>query len=925
MGVTIDRSEETYDGSDWTVDMKDQLNASFLGAPMDLSAAQITYFDANGNEVSEIIDAGSYTIRIELASFNPVEVTFAVLRRELTDDLVTGIQDAYDYTGSAIQPVPVVSEIVGGSEILFASDYDVTYGDNTLAGFGTVTVTGKGNYFGTVTKIFAIEARTNVTTVIDVSDVADQEYNGQPRMPKPVVTDETLGVTLVEDKDYKLIYSEDLVNVGEVTITVEGMGNYTGVLGTVNFEITPRTIQEDWITVIPEELPYIGSALEPAVIVVDGSRQLMEGKDYTLVYADNVNAGVGKITVTGKGNYTGKHTVTFTIMASGESLNVTVLPDNVVIYNGLNQVPELEVLSGSKYLVEGVDYTATYTYKGFNMGAFDADSELINAGTYVITVTGKGNYEGSIGRVSFVIKAATFEVVPPDDVNYNGREQTPFVEVYGIDTYPEDELLIEGKDYTLTYYNNVVAGIAKIRVTGKGNYAGCVVWTDFSILDGSLHVSYDGNGNTGGKVPVDSKSYLQYTRVTVLSGIPTREGAVFLGWVRDNRPASILTSQAEENVYLDILQAGDDFSIQANTALYALWAADKNSNNIPDYREQLYIVSAAGAGGTITPVGTTYVSAGSTQSYQIQVKSGYEFGTLFVDGVEVKVSTSNAPTLLIRESNGNYSYTFSNVMQSHTIIAVFQEKMESDTPSLNKDEHFSYIIGYPDGTVRPQGTVTRAEVATIFFRLLTDKSRDFYWSQENNFSDVSETDWFNNAVSTMSNAGILNGYPDGTFRPNQPVTRAEFAAIATRFHEEGRDGVSQQYFKKYFKDVDQDDWFAAAVNLAYELGWAAGYNGEYRPEDNMTRAEAVTMINRIMERAVRRGDMQDDMIWWPDCRPGDWFFEAIQEATNSHEYFRTKDKVEKPVFYYEKWIDLVDNPDWAAMERAWSEKNSAKH
>jgi len=130
--------------------------------------------------------------------------------------------------------------------------------------------------------------------------------------------------------------------------------------------------------------------------------------------------------------------------------------------------------------------------------------------------------------------------------------------------------------------------------------------------------------------------------------------------------------------------------------------------------------------------------------------------------------------------------------------------------------------------------------------------------------------------------------------------------------------------KEYFDDVDPDDWFAAAVNLAYELGWAEGYNGLYRPQDNMTRAEAVTMINRVTERAVRRGDMQDDMIWWPDCRPGDWFFEAIQEATNSHEFFRTKDKVENRKFYYEKWIDLVEDPDWAALERAWSEQYSKK-
>ncbi len=245
------------------------------------------------------------------------------------------------------------------------------------------------------------------------------------------------------------------------------------------------------------------------------------------------------------------------------------------------------------------------------------------------------------------------------------------------------------------------------------------------------------------------------------------------------------------------------------------------------------------------------------------------------------------------------------------------------TPELDKGgDHLSYIIGYPDGSVQPMGTITRAEVATIFFRLLTDESRAYYWSQENSFTDVDLTDWFNNAVSTMAAAGIVNGYPDGSFRPQAPVSRAEFAAIATRFTEEGRDGVSQKYFKQYFKDVNQDDWYAAAVELAYELGWAQGYAGNYRPEDDMTRAEVMTMVNRIMEREVEEENMLDDMIFWPDNLPSAWYYEAVQEATNSHTYKRTNKKVPNLDFYYEEWKKLLENPDWAALERTWSEANS---
>lgn len=265
------------------------------------------------------------------------------------------------------------------------------------------------------------------------------------------------------------------------------------------------------------------------------------------------------------------------------------------------------------------------------------------------------------------------------------------------------------------------------------------------------------------------------------------------------------------------------------------------------------------------------------------------------------------------KGDAKYGVTYTVTVTRYTDMA----------PELEKNgDHLSYIIGMPDGTVKPMDTITRAEVATIFFRLLTDESRDYYWSQTNSFSDVDADQWYNNAISTMAAAGILSGYPNGSFGPNNPVTRAEFAAIATRFTEKGRDGVSQGYFKQYFKDVDQTDWYAAAVELAYELSWAQGYEGNYRPEDKMSRAEVMTMVNRILERDVKEEGMLTGMIVWPDNTPDMWYYEAVQEATNSHTYNRTAEQVPNLTFYYENWLELVENPDWAALERSWSEANS---
>ena len=258
---------------------------------------------------------------------------------------------------------------------------------------------------------------------------------------------------------------------------------------------------------------------------------------------------------------------------------------------------------------------------------------------------------------------------------------------------------------------------------------------------------------------------------------------------------------------------------------------------------------------------------------------------------------------------------------SATIQWIFTAQMDDggyspgdpSKPVLSKDNHLAYIIGYEDGTVRPLDTITRAEVATIFFRLLTDDSRAFYWSQENPFPDVTADMWCNNAISTMYNAGIITGYSDGTFNPYAPVTRAEFTAIAARFSNEVSDGVSE------FFDVSEDYWAFEYIALAEDLGWVQGHEGYFRPQDNMTRAEVMTTINRVLERSVRKQNMLKDTIQWPDNDPDEWYYEAVQEATNSHECNRTNEQVYKLNFYYEAWTKLIENPDWAALERTWSQ------
>lgn len=227
-------------------------------------------------------------------------------------------------------------------------------------------------------------------------------------------------------------------------------------------------------------------------------------------------------------------------------------------------------------------------------------------------------------------------------------------------------------------------------------------------------------------------------------------------------------------------------------------------------------------------------------------------------------------------------------------------------PALNTADHYAYLMGYPDGTVRPGGSITRAEATTIFFRLLTEESRSQFWATENRYSDVSAGQWYNNAVSTMTRAGIVNGYPDGTFRPNAPITRAEMAKIIALF-------AKLEPSAERFPDT-AGHWAEPHIRLAAGSGWIEGYpDGTFRPDRAITRAETVTMIDRVLERVPKDESRllpHETMLTFPDCRPGQWFYIAVQEAANSHVYERAANERSGD----EQWKELRDNRDWTRLE-----------
>ena len=319
------------------------------------------------------------------------------------------------------------------------------------------------------------------------------------------------------------------------------------------------------------------------------------------------------------------------------------------------------------------------------------------------------------------------------------------------------------------------------------------------------------------------------------------------------------------------------------------------------------ITATADEHGKIDPAaGTVTVPKGENQTFKITPNEGYHINDVLVDGKSVGAVTE---------------YKFENVTEAHKIHATFarnytpyypiqpeQPKVDipdDDALGLNTTDHFAYIVGYGNGQVRPQNAITRAEVATIFFRLLTDDVREENFTSTNKYTDVAAGAWYNNAVSTLGAMGIITGYPDGTFRPNAYITRAEFAAISARFDADGDKTLAA------FSDI-ANHWAKDEISVAYNNGWVDGYpGGTFGPQRNITRAETVTLVNRVLNRKPEtEDDLLPDMTTWTDnADKKAWYYLAIQEATNSH-YYKYKENSE-----YEKWTELRETRDWTQLEK----------
>ena len=249
------------------------------------------------------------------------------------------------------------------------------------------------------------------------------------------------------------------------------------------------------------------------------------------------------------------------------------------------------------------------------------------------------------------------------------------------------------------------------------------------------------------------------------------------------------------------------------------------------------------------------------------------------------------------------SYTIKGSSGGHSGGTV---TIPDDVPTgLNGKDHYAYVVGYPDGMVYPQKNITRAEVATIFFRLLEDETREANMTKSNSYNDMKDGAWYTCAVSTLSKMGIIKGYEDGSFKPDASISRAEFAAIAARFDPDGDTTPAT------FSDVSSH-WAKDEISIAANHGWIKGYeDGSFKPDQKITRAETMTLVNRVLKRLPEtKDDLHKDMKTWPDNQnESAWFYLAVQEATNSHYQKLKKDGI------HEKWESMRETRDWAALEK----------
>ena len=614
----------------------------------------------------------------------------------------------------------------------------------------------------------------------------------------------------------------------------------------------------------------------------------------------------GKLTVTGKmtltavyGQTTEAVTVTYhSNFATDETYTTADMPNNSTItlpgYTGL-----------------GLPENPGYTFAGWNTQANGSGTTYQPGGKVLVDTMAPGNHLYAI----WVKGTGT----PYEVHHYLERLEGEYLAV------PDEKDNLRGETGAWTaaaaksYDGFTPRKFAQERIKANGSTVVKIFYTRNSYL-----LTYKDSLSTG---VYASQTYKYGAAVTAIAA-PTKTGYTFTGWsptVPATMPAEARTVYAQWRKTTPDTVVFDPNNINGKTL--AAKSLTVYSGSAPWETFEVVVKEPA---GTQRSSGTVGLSGGS----QSASFTGFDLITFPAAGTytftvgEVDRNTRymsydrNLYTLTVKveEKGGmlvisdvyytnaagrsyrDFPIVFSNTYGSYTpYVPVVPPK----TPDkLNADDHFAYVIGYPDGGVHPHATITRAETATIFFRLLTEKTRKDNLTKYHSFRDVPQGAWYNAAVATMAKLKIITGYPDGTFQPDAPVTRAEFAAIAARFDEKSARTTAS------FRDI-YGHWAERYISRSAELGWIRGYtDNTFRPDQSITRAEAMALINRVLNRNPESKDdlLRSMNIFNDNLDTAKWYYLDVQEAANSHDFIRKANG-------YEMWKKLRADPDWKALER----------
>ena len=635
-----------------------------------------------------ITGKGSYT--------GTVTKNFTIEPKNVSDLDISVAPTSYTYDGKAKTPAVTVKN--GSTTLVKDTDYTVSYLNNTVVGTATVTVTGKGNYSGSRSLNFTISEPAAISLTGCTASLGTSSYTYDGAAKQPSVTVKYGSSTLVKGTDYIVSYTNN-INAGTATVTISGAGRYTGTL-TRTFTINPKSVSGLTAVVSPSGYTYDGTARKPDITVSDGSRTLTAGKDYTVAYSNNVNVGTATVTIKGAGNYTGTLNKSFRISAKPVSDLEVTLSATSYTYDGSAKQPSVTVAYGTRKLVNGTDYTVSY-------------SNNTKIGTATVTITGKGNFTGTKAAYFTINKAEAVNitnckaVLDSDSFVYDGMAKKPSVTVKN-----GDKTLRNGIDYTYAYDNNINAGKGSVIVTGMGDYAGTGILR-FTISPASVdnfivnvlknNYIYDGTEKKPG--------------VVVTEGMNTMtEGVDYILTYGNNIAAGI------GHVYVNGI--GNYRGIKQ--ADFAITAKDASSNDISECSIQLTENKAVYTGKAVTP--------------DVIVRDGVTVLTKDVDYTVGYIANVNAGTAKV-VITGMGSYT-----------GIYEDSFEIIPKSSKGLDITLTPSGYEyDGTVKkPSVTVKDGS------RVLTEKN-DYTVT-------ISDNMIAGNAVVKVSFTGNYSGTETGSFK-----------------------------------------------------------------------------------------------------------------------------------------------------------------